>query len=270
MAARWCGDWAPGLGWREHLPGSMWPTCSLHLHFFFNLHPRTCFLLIFGEGAWERNIDKRVRHRSVASPTHPNRGSNPQPGCVTGLGNQAHDLLVYETMLQPREPHWPGPLLHLSKPQQGRGQAGLLVAQLPHGKDEVGSGGRGARANMHCTARASPCRKEKTQMMPRSQHSPHGGVPSSLSSGGAPDFSVNPDQPCCVRALLAIGGATCLPRPSRRSCRLLCHRLPPASHVGGGVCKAGSVMRGNVSESVMLMGRLSPSKVSPARPPRGS
>lgn len=62
----------PGLGWREHLPGPIWPTCSLHLHFFFNLHPRTCFLLVFREGAWERKVEMGVKRRSVASHTHPN------------------------------------------------------------------------------------------------------------------------------------------------------------------------------------------------------
>lgn len=156
MAARWCGDWAPGLGWREHLPGSMWPTCSLHLHFFFNLHPRTCFLLIFGEGAWERNIDKRVRHRSVASPTHPNRGSNPQPGCVTGLGIKPTTFWCTRPCSSPGSRTGQGHSCTSQSLSRDAARLGCLLLSCPTGKTrwDLGGGERG----LTCTAQPGQVR----------------------------------------------------------------------------------------------------------------
>ena len=75
---------------------------SRQTHLFFTLS-QGHVLIAFRErgeregGERERDIREIEKHQSAASPPH------------TLTGDQTHDLLVYETGLQPNEQHQPGP-----------------------------------------------------------------------------------------------------------------------------------------------------------------
>ena len=67
-----------------------------------------------GKGKRKRETERqREKHRLVASCMRPDRWPNLQTQAYARTGNGTRNLSVYRMMLQPTEPHQPGPILML-------------------------------------------------------------------------------------------------------------------------------------------------------------
>ena len=91
--------------------------------------PRFCFVLFIltrGHSVFI-SFRERERHGWVAFSYVPQQGIKPATGVCVLTRTRTRHLLVYRMMLQPTEPHWPGPVQVFSRWELWAGQVGQLV-----------------------------------------------------------------------------------------------------------------------------------------------